>query len=354
MNLLWDLRLFSYGYGQRGVGRFCTEMIRCFPLNRTDLSITIWGDRKKTPDFLNNVNAEWISYADGDWKTDLYKIPWIIQNKNIDLFHYWVALGPIWKIGLGAFHQCKSLITVYDLGVELWNLPHSMAVKKSRYWMVQKMIAAFCNSALCISNSVCEDLKNTIPKFRNNIDVVYMPSEVNKTECDNKREKYFITLGGSLHKNCYRVLKAFSLFKKLYPEYELIVLGEFEQSEIPDNMETVIRFESMVNYEYHLSRCSGLIFCSLYEGLGIPPIEAMKHCCPLILSDIPTLHETCKDLACFVDPLDVQSIANGMEIIIKDVPYWVKKSFDGGCEYEKSSSFAGEKLFNIYTKITDR
>jgi glycosyltransferase involved in cell wall biosynthesis len=351
MNLLWDLRLFSYGYAKRGIGRFCTEMIRKFPFNEHDISITIWGDRSKTPDFLNEIDADWISYRGGDWKTDLYKIPWIIQNRHIDLFHYWVALGPIWKIGLGIFHQCRSLLTIYDLGVELWDIPHSSAVKKSRYWSVQKRIASSCSGALCISQSTAKEMEQVLPNFKNKTDVVYMPLNSVKTEPNNKREKYFIALGGSVHKNCYRVIKAFSIFKTLHPEYKLIIIGKIESEEIPDGMDSIICLEPIEKYSYYLSTCSGLIFCSLYEGLGIPPIEALNHCCPLILSNIAPFHETCEDHAYYVDPLDVQSIANGMEIITKDVSYWMRRSSEGRSKYEAKSSLVGEKLLEIYGKI---
>ena len=352
MKLLWDLRLFSYGYAKRGVGRYCTEMLKKMPFNKQDISITILGDRTKIPDFINEIDADWISYRVGDWKSDLYEIPWIIQNKRIDLFHYWVALGPIWKIGLGAFHRCRTLLTVYDLGVELWNLPHSLAVKKSWFWSVQKRIASSCSHALCISQSTAKEMKTVFPKFQHKTDVIYMPLNSIKIEINNKREKCFIALGGSVHKNLFRVIKAFSIFKATHPEYELVILGEVESEEIPDGMESTIRIEPIEKLSYYLSTCSALVFCSLYEGLGIPPIEALNHCCPLILSDIAPLHETCEDCAFYVDPLDILSIANGMEIISRNVSYWIGKSSEGRSRYGEKSNLSGEKLLKIYRNLS--
>lgn len=50
------------------------------------------------------------------------------------------------------------------------------------------------------------------------------------------------------------------------------------------------------------------IFPSLYEGFGIPPLEAMICGCPVVVSDIPVMHEVCGDAALYFDPHDVNSL----------------------------------------------
>ena len=85
--------------------------------------------------------------------------------------------------------------------------------------------------------------------------------------------------------------------------------------------------DSMGKYKETSGNCSGLIFCSLYEGLGLPPIEGMNCGCPLLLSDIEPLHETCHDAAVFVNPLDVEEIAEGMMKLASNNGLWSLRSF---------------------------
>lgn len=60
------------------------------------------------------------------------------------------------------------------------------------------------------------------------------------------------------------------------------------------------------------------VFPSFYEGFGIPPLEAMICGCPVIVSDIPALRETCGDAALYCDPHDPKSLANGIRAVAND------------------------------------
>jgi glycosyltransferase involved in cell wall biosynthesis len=61
-----------------------------------------------------------------------------------------------------------------------------------------------------------------------------------------------------------------------------------------------------------------LIYPSLYEGFGLPPLEAMACGCPVVVSRAASLPEVCADAACYVDPKDVQSIAEGVSTVLSD------------------------------------
>jgi len=58
---------------------------------------------------------------------------------------------------------------------------------------------------------------------------------------------------------------------------------------------------------------SVFVYPSLYEGFGLPPLEAMACGCPVVVSRAASLPEVCADAACYVDPKDVQSIAEGID-----------------------------------------
>ena len=67
-----------------------------------------------------------------------------------------------------------------------------------------------------------------------------------------------------------------------------------------------------------LRGAAGLIFPSLYEGFGIPPLEAMVHGCPVIASDIPATREVCADAALYFDPTDDAALADRMQTLLNN------------------------------------
>ena len=65
-------------------------------------------------------------------------------------------------------------------------------------------------------------------------------------------------------------------------------------------------------------RASVTLFPSLHEASGLPPVEAMAHGCPVVVSDIPALRERCGDAALYCDPHDVGSIVAATEQVLDD------------------------------------
>lgn len=352
MRILWDFRLFSLGYRERGVGAYTLAVARAFSELEISSEIFILGDKNSVPELIGLKNVRWIQYQCRDWKQDLIKIPLIIKRYKIDIFHYWIALGPLRQIGLGIYHPCITVATIYDLGTENWDIPFLKSVKKSRYWQIQKKLISSIDRIICISKATSIEVEKMFPSISPKIEVIYPVLPFNKERNKGERDKYFITLGGSVHKNTARVVKAFDLFRRKMPDYQLKILGRVDKNEealwnVPPN----VTFEdSMDKYKEHLKNCSGLIFCSLYEGLGLPPIEGMNCGCPLLLSDIEPLHETCHDAAVFVCPLDVEEIAEGMMKLALNNELWSSRSFQGASAYLLKTGNAGARLFEVYNK----
>ncbi len=357
MNVLWDFRLFSLGYGKRGVGTYTRAVADAFTELGCPVNLFILGDKDCIPESPGLKNANLIQYNCSNWKQDLIKIPAILKRCKIDIFHYWIALGPLWQIGIGLYHPCRTVATIYDLGVENWDFPFLKSVKRSWYWKTQKKLIRSINKVICISEASSSEFQTMFTTFQNNTEVIYKPigSAETKEEIITK-EKYFVTLGGSPHKNLARVIKAFDIFRRSTPDYKLLILGwvnkkeEGLQSVPPD----VVFENSMDKYEEHLKKSAGLIFCSLYEGLGIPPIEGMSCGCPLLLSDIAPLHESCDGAAVFVDPYDVQMIAEGMMQLAHNNRLWSLSSSQGASRYQVKTMNTGRKLFEIYVNSWEK
>jgi len=79
---------------------------------------------------------------------------------------------------------------------------------------------------------------------------------------------------------------------------------------------------------------------SLYEGFGLPVLEAMKYGCPVITSSVSSLPEAGGDAALYINPLDVEDIAKNLELIINNSELR-KKLIEKG--YEQVKKFSWEK-----------
>jgi len=72
------------------------------------------------------------------------------------------------------------------------------------------------------------------------------------------------------------------------------------------------------NLPYLYSEAAAFVFPSLYEGFGLPPLEAMACGCPVVASNAASLPEVCGDAAYYVNPYDVESISKGMYEVLMD------------------------------------
>ncbi len=133
------------------------------------------------------------------------------------------------------------------------------------------------------------------------------------------------------HKNISRYIKALGLIKKKNKNLSFVFVGkkegfisgmedleqELEHAGIED---TVFIDERLTDIQlktvYQEALC--LAFPSMYEGFGLPPLEAMACGCPVVVSKAASLPEVCGDAAVYIDPYSVESIAEGINTVLLD------------------------------------
>src|SRR3989344_2505697 len=148
-------------------------------------------------------------------------------------------------------------------------------------------------------------------------------------------------------KNIARLIEAFSKIKN---EIQLVIVGKkgwlYEEIlETPKKLEIAdrVKFLDFVTDEdlpifYKNAMC--FVLPSLYEGFGLPVLEAMQYGCPVITSNVSSLPEAGGDAALYVDPLNVDDIASKIKMIIEK-PQLRKELIKKG--YEQVKKFSWEK-----------
>jgi glycosyltransferase involved in cell wall biosynthesis len=93
-----------------------------------------------------------------------------------------------------------------------------------------------------------------------------------------------------------------------------------------------------------MKRASLLIFPSLYEGFGLPPLEAMACGCPVVASNAASLPEVCGSAAYYIDPYRIESISDGMYRVLTNRrlrKYLIHKGFTRAKLYSWEVSASG-------------
>jgi glycosyltransferase involved in cell wall biosynthesis len=123
------------------------------------------------------------------------------------------------------------------------------------------------------------------------------------------------------HKNHRRLIEAMQLVWRDRPELRLVLTGGGFDGPLPDRVDRRGRVsddELALLYR----RASALVFPSLYEGFGQPPLEAMASGCPVAAANAGALPEICGDAALLFDPLDPEAIADAIVDVVDDRPSW--------------------------------
>jgi glycosyltransferase involved in cell wall biosynthesis len=147
-------------------------------------------------------------------------------------------------------------------------------------------------------------------------------------ESTKKDYPYFLSVGRiEKRKNTDNIVKAFELFKDNNPtNHKLILVGKngFDYSKTETailnskHKNDIIKKGYVEEKELPLlyKNAEALLYPSLYEGFGLPAMEAMSHGTPVITSNVPTIREVVKDAALLVDPQNVDDIVKAMKNIV--------------------------------------
>lgn len=227
------------------------------------------------------------------------------------------------------------ILTVYDMIHE--KFPEFFGIINGTT-KLKKIAVERADHIICISESTRQDLMEILQVPESKITVVYLgynPRTIDDDECSQFQHKYTKAIGdkpyiffvGSRcgYKNFNRLVEALWASSIIQGGHKLVCFGggSFSVDELHMFKNYGFADESVIQLDGDDTQLNNLyanasifVYPSIYEGFGMPPLEAMANGCPVACSKTSSLPEVVGDAAIFFDPLDVNSISKSVKEII--------------------------------------
>jgi glycosyltransferase involved in cell wall biosynthesis len=217
------------------------------------------------------------------------------------------------------------------------------------------------------SQSTKEDAMEFWHIRNQDVDVVHLGSFAKpkspRTHFNNK--KVLIVSEVSPHKNHFRLLQAFEMVHQKSPDAELIIVGNIREH-VRARFHSTLEEVTSRSQGIKISLCGYLtdeeivslyrnaavfVYPSLYEGFGLPVVEAMAQGCPVIASNASSVPEVVGDAAMLIDPLNTAELAQAMIRVLTDDELKREMSIRG---IKRSKLFSWDITAKRYMEVFDR
>ncbi|PWB38947.1 MAG: hypothetical protein C3F02_00885 [Parcubacteria group bacterium] len=335
MKIVIDLRIYGPRVG--GLGRYNQKLLEeLVKIDLTNQYILIF---KEAPDDLPQLPANFqIKIANCRWYTVKEQIvmPFILYSLQADLVHF-----PHFNVPI--FYRGKFLVTIHDLIMTKFPSRRASTHRNNfvfnfKYWFYNRIIKSAVHRAwriIAVSEFGRQDL---IKHFKmssaqsDKIKVVY--EGITKlgspfVEKISLPENFFLYVGNAYpHKNLEFLIDVFIKFKIKHPDFYLILIGQknyfYERLKILTRQSHPLDKNNIIFVGYvpdnllgaYYQQARAYVFPSLYEGFGLPPLEAMSLGTPILSSQSSCLSEILGPAALYFDPLREESLLEKMEMII--------------------------------------
>lgn len=330
------------GKKETGIGRYTQNLIRYLVKSDTENQYVLIINKDSSRLFMeekDNLKVVKVKYS----PLSLYTLFWLhrkIKKEKIDLYHSPFFLAPLWA-------PCPVIITVHDLmGLKFpdffegRNIPERLLAR----WFVRLFVPMALRRAskiIAVSDITGKELVNYLSLSGKKIEVIYEGVEfsfrrgVDILLPEKIKNKFRITkriilyVGNTRHyKNLPRLIKAFKLLQKGNKSYQLVIGSGDER-----NMANLKKIVNRLNLEQDvvftgpledkdivalMNSAELFVFPSLWEGFGLPPLEAMACGLPVVASKAGSLPEVLGDAAILVNPESEEDIANGIREVLSN------------------------------------
>lgn len=376
-----------YGSFHSGLGRYVEQLIR--QLKEID-------SKNEYVIFLKSEAFYSFELPDEKWKKVLVDVHWygfeeqfkmlgIIKNENVDLMHF-----PHWNVPF--FYRKPFVVTIHDLIMFHFSRREATTHGPLVYFLKDRLHRIIVSSVIrrarhifATSEFTKQDIINTFNSELKKISVIYQ--EASLFHCDDQKsmiecavlseynisKPYVLYVGNAYpHKNLERLIKSWKIVEESYPEFQLVLVGRESsfykkikilaerQYNFSDSLKKGTEHKSIIFTGYvDNSKLNDLynnahlfVFPSLYEGFGLPPLEAMVNNVPVVSSNASCLPEVLGDGALYFDPRDINDMARVIEqgIGSEEIRFTMRKNAKEELR-RYSWRHAVEKILQMYKDI---
>lgn len=315
-----------------GIGRYTVSLLKLMVLDKSHEWVLYshrpilhnhWSQKNITVNTLNL--PKWIKGLYILWSQLI--LPFWMKRDNIDVF--W---SPAHRLPIFLPKSIASVVTIHDL---VWRFAPSTMRPIGKFldsFFMPKSVR-IADKVITVSKATAQNLSNEVPKAKQKIEIIYEAGTITfgrLIKKENKYKKYLLFVGTlEPRKNLPRLLKAYSLLPDcIKEEYSLVIVGGRGWGN--DNIESIIENLDIKKYVKILGylndkeliktyqKASLFIMPSLYEGFGLPLLEAMSAGVPVVTSNISSMPEIVGNAAVLVNPYNVKSIKVGIMKVLTD------------------------------------
>jgi len=300
----------------------------------------------------------------------------ILKQHRCDLLHvphlFWKPQGI----------PCPYVVTVHDLLDHMYRVNSQSAVKRRLHFQFTKRVLHHAARIFAVSNFSKADTVRLFAVPPEKIEVIYNALDdsfrlghASEAERQFIAERYqvntpFLLYAGRIspHKNVVRIIEAFAALKNelnkqaKFEDLKLIIIGD-EVSKHPDlrracvkgGVQNDVRFLGFVPIDVlriFYDQAKIFVFPSLYEGFGLPPLEAMAHATPVVTSNTSSIPEVVGNAAVMVNPENVFEIMRALHRVLLDQPLRDKLKARG---LEQAAKFSWDasvrRMMEIYREV---
>jgi len=293
-------------------------------------------------------------------------LPLHLRKHPVDIYHFPNFIVPI-------VFPYKTVVTIHDLN--FLRFPKSFTLRTYLALATQiRLSAQKADAIIAVSESTKLDIVEMLKIPEKKVTVIYngvnerFKSPQKQMDVKVIKQKYgldnYILCVGSIvpQKNLVRLLNAFALLKKSNTIYQLAIVGgsawksEAVLKEIKRlNLSREVIMTGYVSDDdlpLIYSGATVFVYPSLYEGFGLPVLEAMACGTPVITSNVSSLPEVSGSAAILVDPYNIDEISEAMRRVVQDKNLQ-QELIDKGLEQVKKFSFnkMAKETFIIYEQL---
>ncbi len=295
------------------------------------------ADQKEIPPGMHTVVYD---RPDQDGVEDI-RYPWFLKSLHADVVHVPLNIVPI-------FMPKPYVVTIHDMSSLMYPNAKSVGTDWRAYRFRRGLARA--DRVIAVSNATKRDVHRMMGVPEDRIRVIHNAPDPFFTRSDVAEdlrlrevlfERYqvdypYLLYAGTIRaqKNIPRLVEAFAVLRgeleshPIFRKLRLVIIGD-ELSKHPQLRRTVIqsRVENLVRFlgfvpidmlRAFYKNAAAFVFPSLYEGFGLPPLEAMACGTPVVTSNLSSLPEVVGDAAMVVNPENVFDIARGIREVLLD------------------------------------